>query len=378
MDVNARINWIPGLKLSAQVFKELDENLHLRRVLSFRVASGNQYGLLPRMPFCADGMFSSGNFEMPALECTALLPSGEILCVNEPVSIPMPNLGEGVYLLCVGFGEGTVTYERDSVPYIRPEYSACVLPIADVPGKDIMPLAKFVVSGGTCSVDKNYLPPCFSLESFPVFKEYHSRLESLLSALIGHANMPEGDGKATFLRCLSRLKSLKDNAEVEALVSLAGKISGAAEYFIFGSREDSPQRPEISRVDAGAGLDAVCAYLEAASAVLDKTPIVDNSIDYDKLKSEIKEELYSRMIPELSDSLALKLRETLNEDIDSKLRSALKDYIDGTFRRQIEDSLKVTLSEELGKSLYDSLYKALYDALFVPEPEEEDTFVPNI
>lgn len=379
MDVNSRINWAPGMELTSDTFKELDDNLHLRRILSFRVSSGNQYGVLPDTEFHADGVFSKGCFEVERLECTAILPSGEIINVNEPFSVPLKSLQPGEYLLCVGLGEKNVTFEKNNVQYIRPEYISVILGKEDIDGKDLMPVAKFIVKDGVCNVDRDYLPPCFTIKGSARIQEFRQKAETLLRGIIEHANMPEGDGKATLIRCLYRLKALKEGADIEAVISLAEKMSGAADYFIVRKYEgEKAARPLVERYDIVSGLAAVESYLELAVKVLDETPLEDDSIDYDKLKAEITSELHSKLVPELTESLKATLLETLNGSIEEKLSAALKDYLDGTFRAQLEESLKLTLSEELRTSLYESLYKALYDALYVKEEVVENVYIPNI
>lgn len=367
------------MELNADTFKALDENLHYRRVLSFKVASANQYGVLPGTEFHADGVFAAGKFEVPRLECTALLPSGEILCIDEPFSIPLTTLRQGEYLVCVGLGDKNVTFEKENVNYIRPEYTSVILDVNDLKGKDVMPVAKFIVKDGVCNIDPDYLPPCFTIDSFAKFKEFNRRGEELLTGILAHANMADGDGKATFLRCLSRLRSIKSGADVEAVINLAEKTAGAAEYFIIGKYEgDKPSRPLVMRYDIATGLEAVCNYLQFAVTVLDQTPLVDNSIDYDKLKAEVIQDLYGKMMPELTEKLLEELRRKLSDDIDAKLSQVLKDYLDGTFRRQLEEALKLSISEELTSKLYDSLYKALYDALHPKEEVVEKVYIPNI
>lgn len=380
MDVNARINWVPGMELSSKTFLALDGNLHHRRVLSFRIAAGGNYGIIPGTAFSADGIFAKGNFEIPLLECTAVLPSGEMICMSEPLVTPMPRLAPGEYFLCVSFGEGDVEYERDGIGYIRPEYVSGVYRMDELEGADVFPVMKFVVSDGTCSVIPTYVPPCFSMASLPVFAEFAGKVDELLLKVIEHVNMPAGDGKASLLRCRFELGLLKEDSVVSALISTVGKICGNIDYFVFPLLKDGkkPSAPKVSNLDVAEGFRDVISYLKAALAVLDATPLVDDSIDYDRMKAEITADLYARVMPELTESLSAKLRETLNGDIREKLSAALKDYLDGTFRREVEASLKTTLSEELRSSLYDSLYKALYDALFVPEQVETQVFIPNI
>ena len=54
MDIDARINWMPGMELTAQTFKELDRNLDFRQQVAVRAALGGQrLGLLPGAPSAA-------------------------------------------------------------------------------------------------------------------------------------------------------------------------------------------------------------------------------------------------------------------------------------------------------------------------------------
>ena len=65
MDVNARINWMPGMELTSQTFLNMDENLDFRQQMALRAAlGGNRMGLLPGAPFCNEGMFVKNKFEV--------------------------------------------------------------------------------------------------------------------------------------------------------------------------------------------------------------------------------------------------------------------------------------------------------------------------
>jgi hypothetical protein len=98
MDINARINWKPGMELTTQTFLDMDENLDFRQQMAIRAALGDHcIGLLPNTPFNNDGLFYTNRFEIERLQYTALLPSGRIVQIDEAVSIAVPMLFGDVY-----------------------------------------------------------------------------------------------------------------------------------------------------------------------------------------------------------------------------------------------------------------------------------------
>ena len=100
------------MELTTQTFLDMDENLDFRQQTAIRAALGDHcIGLLPDMPFDNSGMFYTNRYEMQRLQCTALLPSGRIIQVDEPVSISIPMVFGDTYYLTVGIGEGKVPFE---------------------------------------------------------------------------------------------------------------------------------------------------------------------------------------------------------------------------------------------------------------------------
>ena len=98
MNINARIDWRPGMELSAQTFLDMDANLDFRQQMAIRAALGEQcIGLLPGMDFNCSGSFYTNKFEIEHLQCTALLPSGKIAQADEAVSVIIPMLYGDTY-----------------------------------------------------------------------------------------------------------------------------------------------------------------------------------------------------------------------------------------------------------------------------------------
>ena len=107
MDINAKINWTPGMEITAQTFIGLDENLDFRQQLAIRAAlSGQRMGLLPGAEFSCNGKFVKNKFEVERLRCLAVLPSGRLIHPDEEVAVPIPMLYGTEYYLTIGIGEG--------------------------------------------------------------------------------------------------------------------------------------------------------------------------------------------------------------------------------------------------------------------------------
>ena len=149
MDVNARINWMPGMELTDQTFRALDDRLDFRQQMALRVALGNnRMGLLPDAPFCNEGMFVKNKFEMEHFKCLAVLPSGKIVDVDESVSLPIPMLYGSTYYLAVGIGQGQVEYEKDGVPFVRPQYEYAILDLSELDQRDLLPDIPMSIKSG--------------------------------------------------------------------------------------------------------------------------------------------------------------------------------------------------------------------------------------
>ena len=58
VDINSRINWVPGMELTAETFSGISEQWDFRQMLAIRAAVGNsRMGLVPGSPFNCNGIF---------------------------------------------------------------------------------------------------------------------------------------------------------------------------------------------------------------------------------------------------------------------------------------------------------------------------------
>ena len=400
VDINARINWKPGMELTAETFKGMGEQLDFRQQIAVRTALGsNCIGLLPGARFSCNGIFVKNRFEVEDLQCTALLPSGKIVDVEENVEVTIPMLFGDRYYLTVGYGEGLTEFERKGVAMVRPRYRYGIHTIEEVEGDDLMPLMRFHVAEGVFSIDQDYIPPCLLLSDNERFKGYIDRYAELANTLAGHANLADGEGKRAMLRYMFMLKGYRVENPVHEFIGLTQEMAQAIDYYIVKpNREQSVEVPAPRQADIQAWLDWLEDYMKGATTILDGVVLEDNQIDYETLLAQAKRELYEQLHPELIQKLLADMKEELQQEMRDQTER-MTTYINETLKTESLEQLKTemddrttkmvtelterfdTLGKQLNESLYEKLYFDLFDnlfkALYVPEPEEEK-FVPLI
>lgn len=377
MDIDSRINWMPGMELTAQTFLELDRNLDYRQQVAVRAALGAQrLGLLPDAEFSCQGVFVKNAYEIERFRCLAILPSGRILSADEPVSLTIPMLFGSEYYLTVTYGGDEHTFEREGVPCVRMQKEFAIHSLDELSREDLLPVARFRVSDGVFSVDSDYIPPCLLMTADERFAGFGATYTAKLQELAGHANLEDGDGKRTLLRYLFLLKGYDWSGSVRDFISLTQEIAQAVDYFIITPHAEKPvEIPVPSQYDVQKWLSWLSEYLSGASGVLDTVVLEDDSIDFEALLAQAKAELYERLNPELHEKLLQQVKEELHDELRTQLSDSLTAYIDGKLRPELHNMLSSELDPSLHDKLYPELYDALYDALFVPT-EEEKEFIP--
>jgi len=371
------------MEMTVSTLTGLNQHIDFQQQVAIQAALGNtRIGLLPGAPFNNAGTFVRNTFEISHFQCMALLPSGRIIHADEPVVVSIPMLYGNVYYLTIAFGEGLTEFEKDGVPYVRPQYVYAIETLEDIEGQDRMPIARFQVREGIFSFDPDYIPPTLQLVCDSRFEQFIQQLTEQLDGLTRHDHMVSDLGKRALLHYLFLLKSYNRKNTTADFVTLTQELAQAVDYYIMepNLQDNKPTtHPQPSQYDVEQWLRWVVDYLKSALSVLDKAEIDDNTIDFEALKQQIKSELYAQMTPELHDQLKEELRAELTQELVEKLRDTLTDYIENTLRPTLHDQLKEELSSELYQQLYDALYQALYDALHVPVvKEEEDIFMPLI
>lgn len=397
MDVNSKINWSPGMEITAKTLIGLEEKLDFQRRVAIRAALGNtRMGMVPGSTLSCNGSFFKNTFEIEHLQCKALLPSGRVVDADEQAVVPIPMLFGDRYYLTIGVGDGHIEFEKEGVAYTRPVYEYSLKTEDEVESDDVMPMMRFSVKEGVFSIDADYIPPCLSLLSEPRFEEYIDRYVVQMSAITSHQNLEDGDGKRALLHYLFILKGYNLKNSVHDFILMLQEIAQAVDYYIITPHMDQPvDMKEPSQIDIQLWLDWFSNYLAGAIAVLDKVVLEDNTIDYDALLRQAKAELYAQLHEELIVKLLAETKEELLKMVKDEMQNALDqqtqtltEYINNTMRpellAQIQAEIKHSLnmmedkiSEKIYERLYEQLFEHLFNALYVPEPENEK-FVPLI
>lgn len=379
MNINARIDWRPGMELSAQTFLDMDANLDFRQQIAIRAALSNQcIGLLPGMDFNCSGAFYTNKFEIEHLQCTALLPSGKIAQADEAVSVNIPMLYGDTYYLTLGFGTGQTAFEKEGIRFVRPQLAYTIQSLQEVLSNDVIPIVRFSVNKGVFAVDTDYIPPCLLLSGHSIFSELRQHYTELLEQLAQHDNLRKGEGKQSILRFLFVMKAFDMDGRVVDFISLTQQIAQAVDYFIITPNTENPiEIPKPVQADIMLWLRWLEDYLAGAISVLDGIVLEDDTIDYEALLAQAKKELYDQLSPELYAKLLENIKNELREELRDKLTAALTSYMDDTMKPDLGRILSQELNEKLYNKLYTELFDHLFNALYVPEPEEKE-YIPMI
>ncbi|MBR0180972.1 MAG: hypothetical protein IJQ04_04830 [Prevotella sp.] len=399
MDINSRINWMPGMELTAETFSGIADHWDFRQRIAIRTAlGGNHMGLVPGAPFSCNGTFVKNRFEVSGLQCMALLPSGKIVNADEDIQVSIPMLFGDKYYLTIGISEDKTEFEKKGVPFVRPRYSYGINTIEEIEAGDLFPLVRFKAADGVFSVDTDFIPPCLLLEDDPRFKEYIDRYTFLMNIVATHPNLAEGEGKRAMLRYVFMLKSYRLQNTMQDFILLTQEIAQAIDYYIVAPNKQPLDIPVPQHADIQAWLGWLEDSMSGAAVILDGVVLEDNTIDYEALLAQAKAELYERLHPELIEKVLADMKAELQEEmrqqteqlttyINENLKTAIIEQLTTEFNDRADkltemltdkfDEMGRQLNESLYEKLYFNLFENLFNALYVPEPEELK-FVPQI
>ena len=379
-NIDARIDWKDGMELSAQTFVEMNNCYESNQKITRHIACGEQFGILPMAPLCLLGVFVKKTLEISPLTMTALMPSGDLLHVDEDVVVEIPMLDGKEYYLGCSPTDKMQSYDKERVPMLRPKAEFGIYTLDELTEGKHLPLMKFKVEEGVFSIDQNYIPPFLLLDSD---KRYATLIQSIteqVERLATHANLESGEAKRGLIRYAFVLKNYNMKNKVMQLVDTLHELVHSVNYYIIKpNTKDDIELRECSLYDVASWMQWLEGFLHGASTLLDGVVLENNTIDFDALKAQIKEELYQRLYPELKEQLYTEVHDRLKREIADTLMESLSEYINGNFKREIYRWLEEDMVGQLHEKLYGSLYEALYNALYVqPEEEEEDNYMPLI
>ncbi|MEG1659116.1 MAG: hypothetical protein RR304_00875 [Bacteroides sp.] len=379
MDINSRIDWQAGMEITAQTFKELDDTIVCREQATACITHLGIPGILPATTFCCKGQFVKNKLEIERLACMALLPSGRILHIDEAVELPIPMLYGDEYYFTAGFSDTRTEFDKNGIPYSRPNYSFAIHSQVELQDSDLLPLLRLKVNEGIFSIDDKYIPVYLLFESDIRLSDYRDQFAEKLLTLAEHPNLELGEGKRSLQHYRNLLKQYDYKNSVQAFAQLTREIAQAVDYYIIRPNTEKPiELATYSVYDIQAWLTWLNEYMSAANSILNTVVLEDHSINFEALKADIKAELYAQIRPELQEALYNSIKEELKEELNESLRKNLFEYIDSQLRVELYDKLHGELSEKLYDKLYNTLYLALYNALYVPTEEEKEEFIPII
>ena len=399
MDINARINWMPGMELTAETFNEVFEKWDFRQRLAIRAALGcNHMAIVPGTNFSCNGTFVKSRLEVTNLKVMALLPSGRIVNAEEDIQVPIPMLFGDKYYLTIGYGEGNTEFDKQGVPHVRPQYEYALHTLEELETADLFPLQRILANDGVLTIDNDFITPCLLLEDNPCFKKYIDVYTELMNTLATHANMADGEGKRAFLRYVFRLKSFHLQNTMQDFILLTQEMAQAIDYYVMTPNNQAKEIPVTHNADIQLWLGWLEDYMQGAAVVLDGVVLDNTVIDYEALLAQAKAELYEKLHPELIEKLLADMKAELQEEMRQQTEK-LTTYINENLKNAILEELKNEMDDRTGKmsqmltekfeefrkdtydQLYDKLYfqlfESLFNALYVPEPEELK-FVPQI
>ena len=379
-NINARIDWKNGMELSAQTFVEMHKCYESSQKITRRIACGAQFGILPMAPVSLLGVFVKKTLEISPLTVTALMPSGDLLHVDEDVVVEIPMLYGKEYYLGCSLTDKMQSYDKERVPMLRPKAEFGIYTLEELANGELLPLMKFKVEEGVFSIEQNYIPPFLLLDSD---KKYATLIQSIaekVEHLATHANLESGEAKRGLIRYAFMLKNYSMKNRVQQLVETLQELVHSVDYYIIQpNTKDEVELKECSFYDVASWLQWLEGFLHGALTLLDGVVLEDHTIDFEELKAQIKDELYQKLYPELKEQLYTEVHDTLKREIADTLMESLSEYINGNFKREIYRWLEDDMARQLHEKLYSALYEALYNALYVqPEAEEEDNYMPLI
>lgn len=389
---NSKIQWRSGLEMTASVFEHWRDDLDALQMMAVSAAFGEgRMGLLPGCEYRADGGFVERTFELTGFRCTAMLPSGRVISVDEDLKLEMPSLTGPSWYLCVTVSTTAVhTFEKDGIPYVRPVYELVILSPEEVKTADVLPIKHFILSDGMLNVDDGFIPASLYISSDDRYLQWNARISDRLKALAEHTNMEDGDCRRNLLHLLFRIQQITARSSVRSMVSLLQEMVQTTDYYIVGiiggklgsipekvTELGDDDRRNPLQYDIAAYLSWCEEYLTALGGLMDCVVVEDKSIDYDLLKREIRDDVYERLRAEISDQVYDDLHDRLSEELSGRLVGMLTGMLDERFPMMREE-LETSLHDKLYPELYDAIYQALKDLLYKPEVPEEDTFHPLI
>lgn len=396
MNYNARINWHPGQEITASTLRIMESTHDMRQRVAMQLAMGTgQRGIISGTELSCRPVFVGKEIEIAGMKMTALLPSGNILSIDEDPVIRIDkekitslieddNDRQEVYLT-VALSDEQVEYEIEDQPFQKPLLLFTFCNKAEVEQSDSMPVARLIIEDGSLSIDSDYILPAISVSSIPQLVELKQYLHQKYVELTSHQNLETSDLKAFLAQLVCQPSSLGTGLQTSCFMEGVSQTVGVILTYLEGymsshqlseERKDIPALQQVSILSIDTFINNIKEIMKAVSAALDICIVEDHSIDYDKLKEDLKAEIIGMVQPEMEEkivALRTEMRDQIIEELDQRLHTAIDNMME-ELRNKLHDELR----DDLYSSLYNALYTALHSALYQPLPTIENEYTPLI
>lgn len=239
-----RIYWKRGMRLTDEILRSSDK-CHLESLAqAFVLAANGRFGLLPserdfKISINVDA--AKGVVDVVQLSCLAITKSGVLFDINYDTrysnnfntKVAMPANSGGKCFLCV---EDTGSWNE--VPgsfYGEPDYKFTIIQENRAIASNMFPVACLVNEDGWHLDENDFLPPCLSINSLPVYVRYVEMFMDFLKATSRHlANRLNSDCKTAIGMLLPIVEQLKITMDKDVELMTPMMLLGNIQKYICG------------------------------------------------------------------------------------------------------------------------------------------------
>lgn len=246
---NMPVNWVDGMKISRRHFQQ-EENFVSEQVqdaLAVQVTPFN-FGILPADKSLAMEVQCdfSQQITVDISHCNAVTPNGTRIYITPNFAIKAVNhfreiaekyalqlaQPQTLYILLsvnsydrVPYGEPAVDENPPRHPFTRPDIHVDILPVDQIKTLylgNILMLGKITYINGELFFQKEFVPPCSSVNSLPIVKDWYNKFYQSLDSL-EHS-------------CHKILEKIKQKGQSNVLTNCISQLSDRTMYQIAGVR----------------------------------------------------------------------------------------------------------------------------------------------
>jgi hypothetical protein len=193
-----KIFWKAGQEITSETFIQADHYICAQQNLIRKFLNRQYYGLLPvneagAPSFTVNATMQGAAVRIEQLNCHAITKEGYLIAFDNELlpAVPQNKLSvaacpQGIYyvVLRVFPFEHTLLepVENEATPYALPVFEFDVKPLTHIAGNEL-PVLKIDCSRGQPAIDRNYIPPCMSVNAYGKLMENFQNLKQAASVI---------------------------------------------------------------------------------------------------------------------------------------------------------------------------------------------------